>query len=156
MRSILSMIWQYKGINLVFILFITISLFIMNFLHKNLVNRRNKYYFALTHFIIALIFLFFGFRIILTQAGVWLLLYSAVLFSSSVITLLYAIYLEIRDENREDEEDEAKGNKRFYAYKKNINMPKDNKRDKKSPRLRKSPILGKNPKDRRKIVGKSK
>lgn len=125
MRSILSMIWQYKGVNLVFILFIGISMFIMNFLHKNLTNRRNKYFFSLTNLIIAFIFLFFGFRILLTQAGVWLLLYSAILFCTSVITLFYGLYLEIREKNQDPEDDKGdkEDRKGFYAYKDSINRP---------------------------------
>ena len=95
MKSILSVIWKYKGVSFLFVVFVAILLLVVHFLHNKLQNKQNKYIFTSVIFIISAICFVMSMLSILSKFGLVLLMLFTFTFASAVICLAYSMILDV-------------------------------------------------------------
>lgn len=95
MKSILSVIWKYKGVSFLFIVFVAILLLVVHFLHNKLQNKQKKYIFTSVIFIISAICFVMSMLSILSKFGLVLLMLFTFTFASAVICLAYSMILDV-------------------------------------------------------------
>ncbi|MDU5807871.1 MAG: hypothetical protein ACLRVE_04825 [Finegoldia magna] len=95
MKSILSVIWKYKGVSFLFVVFVAILLLVVHFLHNKLQNKQKKYIFTSVIFIISAICFVMSMLSILSKFGLVLLMLFTFTFASAVICLAYSMILDV-------------------------------------------------------------
>ena len=95
MKSILSVVWKYKGFTFLFVVFVAVLLLIVHFLHNKLHNKQKKYIFTTTLFIISAVFFVLSMLFILSKFGLNLLMMFTFTFATAVICLAYSLFLDV-------------------------------------------------------------
>lgn len=95
MKSILSVVWKYKGFTFLFFVFVVLLMIIVHFLHNKLHNKQKKYIFTTTIFILSAILFVMSMLSILSKFGLTLLMMFTFTFASAVICLAYSLILDI-------------------------------------------------------------
>ena len=95
MRSILSVVWKYKGFTFLFFIFVAILMIIVHFLHNKLHNKQKKYIFTTAIFILSAVLFVISMLSILNKFGLTLLMMFTFTFASAVICLAYSLILDI-------------------------------------------------------------
>ena len=95
MRSILSVVWKYKGFTFLFFIFVAILMIIVLFLHNKLHNKQKKYIFTTSIFILSAVLFVMSMLSILSKFGLTLLMMFTFTFASAVICLAYSLILDI-------------------------------------------------------------
>lgn len=95
MKSILSVVWKYKGFTFLFVLFVVLFLLIVHYLHNKLHNKQKKYIFTTTLFVISAVFFVLSMLSILSRFGLNLLMMFTFTFATAVICLAYSLFLDL-------------------------------------------------------------
>lgn len=95
MRSILSVVWKYKGFTFLFFVFVVLLMIIVHFLHNKLHNKQKKYILTTAIFILSAILFVMSMLSILSKFGLTLLMMFTFTFASAVICLAYSLILDI-------------------------------------------------------------
>lgn len=95
MKSILSVVWKYKGFTFLFFVFVALLMIIVHFLHNKLQNKQKKYIFTTAIFILSAILFVMSMLSILSKFGLTLLMMFTFTFASAVICLAYSLILDI-------------------------------------------------------------
>lgn len=95
MKSILSVVWKYKGFTFLFFVFVVLLMIIVHFLHNKLHNKQKKYIFTTVIFILSAILFVMSMLSILSKFGLTLLMMFTFTFASAVICLAYSLILDI-------------------------------------------------------------
>ena len=95
MKSILSVVWKYKGFTFLFFIFVAILMIIVHFLHNKLHNKQKKYILTTAIFILSAILFVMSMLSILSKFGLTLLMMFTFTFASAVICLAYSLILDI-------------------------------------------------------------
>ena len=95
MKSILSVVWKYKGFTFLFFVFVALLMIIVHFLHNNLQNKQKKYIFTTAIFILSAVLFVMSMLSILSKFGLTLLMMFTFTFASAVICLAYSLILDI-------------------------------------------------------------
>ncbi|MCI6000550.1 MAG: hypothetical protein MRZ23_03415 [Finegoldia magna] len=95
MKSILSVVWKYKGFTFLFFVFVVLLMIIVNFLHNKLHNKQKKYILTTAIFILSAILFVMSMLSILSKFGLTLLMLFTFTFASAVICLAYSLILDI-------------------------------------------------------------
>lgn len=95
MKSILSVVWKYKGFTFLFFVFVVLLMIIVHFLHNKLHNKQKKYILTTAIFILSAILFVMSMLSILSKFGLTLLMLFTFTFASAVICLAYSLILDI-------------------------------------------------------------
>ncbi|MDU1399097.1 MAG: hypothetical protein E6192_04365 [Finegoldia magna] len=95
MKSILSVVWKYKGFTFLFFVFVALLMIIVHFLHNKLQNKQKKYIFTTAIFILSAVLFVMSMLSILSKFGLTLLMMFTFTFASAVICLAYSLILDI-------------------------------------------------------------
>ena len=95
MKSILSVVWKYKGFTFLFLVFVVLLMIIVHILHNKLQNKKKKYIFTTAIFILSAILFVMSMLSILSKFGLTLLMMFTFTFASAVICLAYSLILDI-------------------------------------------------------------
>jgi len=95
MKSILSVVWKYKGFTFLFFVFVVLLMIIVHFLHNKLHNKQKKYIFTTSIFILSAVLFIMSMLSILSKFGLTLLMMFTFTFASAVICLAYSLILDI-------------------------------------------------------------
>ncbi|WP_306479452.1 hypothetical protein [Finegoldia magna] len=95
MKSILSVVWKYKGFTFLFFVFVALLMIIVHFLHNKLHNKQKKYIFTTSIFILSAVLFIMSMLSILSKFGLTLLMMFTFTFASAVICLAYSLILDI-------------------------------------------------------------
>lgn len=95
MKSILSVVWKYKGFTFLFFVFVVLLMIIVHFLHNKLQNKQKKYIFTTAIFILSAVLFVMSMLSILSKFGLTLLMMFTFTFASAVICLAYSLILDI-------------------------------------------------------------
>lgn len=95
MKSILSVVWKYKGFTFLFFIFVAILMIIVHFLHNKLHNKQKKYIFTTSIFILSAVLFIMSMLSILSKFGLTFLMMFTFTFASAVICLAYSLILDI-------------------------------------------------------------
>lgn len=95
MKSILSVVWKYKGFTFLFFVFVVLLMIIVHILHNKLHNKQKKYIFTTAIFILSAILFVMSMLSILSKFGLALLMMFTFTFASAVICLAYSLILDI-------------------------------------------------------------
>lgn len=95
MKSILSVVWKYKGFTFLFFVFVALLMIIVHILHNKLHNKQKKNIFTTAIFILSAILFVMSMLSILSKFGLTLLMMFTFTFASAVICLAYSLILDI-------------------------------------------------------------
>lgn len=95
MKSILSVVWKYKGFTFLFFVFVVLLMIIVHILHNKLHNKQKKYIFTSAIFILSAILFVMSMLSILSKFVLTLLMMFTFTFASAVICLAYSLILDI-------------------------------------------------------------
>lgn len=95
MKSILSVVWKYKGFTFLFFVFVVLLMIIVHFLHNKLHNKQKKYILTTAIFILSAVLFVMSMLSILNKFGLTLLMIFTFTFASAVICLAYSLILDI-------------------------------------------------------------
>ena len=95
MKSILSVVWKYKGFTFLFFVFVALLMIIVHFLHNKLQKKQKKYIFTTAIFILSAVLFVMSMLSILSKFGLTLLMMFTFTFASAVICLAYSLILDI-------------------------------------------------------------
>lgn len=95
MKSILSVVWKYKGFTFLFFVFVALLMIIVHFLHNKLHNKQKKYIFTTSIFILSAVLFIMSMLSILSKFGLTFLMMFTFTFASAVICLAYSLILDI-------------------------------------------------------------
>ena len=95
MKSILSVVWKYKGFTFLFFVFVALLMIIVHFLHNKLHNKKKKYIFTTSIFILSAVLFIMSMLSILSKFGLTFLMMFTFTFASAVICLAYSLILDI-------------------------------------------------------------